>query len=124
MKRWTIVAAIVAVGFFAMALSGAVYEFTSPYELTWHVALRKAYSIVAFTIVGFLYVKVTQEWRNRTPSLVHTTIAIALYSAIIEVGQYYAGSREGIKSNLFDIFCGGVGGALGSIIARGTEKKA
>jgi glycopeptide antibiotics resistance protein len=122
-KRWTIVAVIVALAFFTMALSGAVYELTSPYEFTWHVALRKTYSVVAFTILGFLYIKVTEEWRGRAPSLIHTTLMIALYSAIIEVGQYFAGSREGIRSNIFDIFCGAVGGVLGSIIARASEKK-
>jgi hypothetical protein len=122
MKRWTLVAAIVAVGFYVLALSGTVYELTSPSGFSFHVALRKTYSVVAFAIVGFLYAKVVREWRGRVPTLLHTTAAIALYSGLIEVGQHFSGSHESHYSNLFDVACGAAGGALGRIAAGFTEK--
>jgi hypothetical protein len=124
MKRWTLVAAIVAVGFYVVALSGAVYELTSPSGFSFHIALRKTYSVVAFAIVGFLYVKVVREWQGRVPSLLHTALAIAVYSGLIEVGQFLAHSHEGFASNVFDVACGAVGGALGRIAAGFTEKTA
>ena len=124
MKRWTLVAAVVAVGFYVTALSGAVYELTSPSAFSFHIALRKAYSVVAFAIVGFLCAKVVREWQGRVPSLLHTALAIAFYSGLIEVGQFLAHSHEGFASNVFDVACGAVGGALGRIAAGFTEKTA
>jgi hypothetical protein len=99
-----------------------VYELTSPSAFSFHVVLRKAYSVVAFAIVGFLYVKVVPEWRGRVPSLLHTALAIAVYSGLIEVGQFLSGSHEGFASNVFDVACGAVGGALGRVAAGFTEK--
>ncbi|HEY0797979.1 MAG TPA: hypothetical protein VGD50_02460, partial [Candidatus Baltobacteraceae bacterium] len=90
----------------------------------WHIMLRKTYSIVAFALVGFLYVKVHEEWRGRPPGLLQTTLAIAAYSGSIEIGQAFTGSHEGHKSNLFDIFCGAVGGALGYALSEGIKRKA
>lgn len=117
MKRWTTAAAAVAAVFFALSLSGAVYEATSPSYLEWHVMLRKTYSIVAFGIVGLALDRAALEWK-RPLSLLATTAAVALFSASIEVGQHVTGSLESWKWNAFDVACGALGGALAWFLDR------
>jgi surface polysaccharide O-acyltransferase-like enzyme len=117
MKRWTLVAAIVVALFFALALSDAVYEATSPSYLSWHVALRKTYSIIAFTIVGVALGRAALEWK-RPLSLAQTAFAVALFSAAIEIGQFAMGSHEGPAWNVFDTGCGALGGALAWLVHR------
>jgi len=100
---------------YAVALSNQAYEVTSPPALSFHVLLRKAYSIGAFAAIGFL------ATRSRLPGLARpqpVAAGVGLYSAAIEVGQYLTGVREGLASNAFDVLCGIVGGALGAVIAR------
>jgi hypothetical protein len=109
---WLIVTIISAAGLFYAATSNAVYEATSPPFLNWHVLLRKAYSIVAFAMLGTLVARFPPP-RGR---FAVTTIALALYSAAIEWGQYLGGVREGLAWNSIDVACGGIGGALGSWI--------
>jgi hypothetical protein len=122
MKRWTLVAAIVVAFFFALALSDAVYEATSPSYLSWHVALRKTYSIIAFTIVGFTLAKAAREWQ-RPLSLPGTAFAVALFSAAIEIGQKFSGSHEGFAWNAFDTACGALGGTLAWLLhGRSTNR--
>lgn len=104
-----------AVLLYAVALSNQAYEATSPSSFSFHVLLRKAYSIGAFAVIGFLIV------RSRLPGLGgrwRAALAVGLYSAAIEAGQYLTGVREGLVSNAFDVFCGTVGGALGALAAR------
>lgn len=112
MKVWSWAAVIAATLLYLVALSHEVYTVTSPAGLSWHVLLRKGYSIVAFALVGYLAGRAALEWRRRAtgPGL---TLAVALYSAAIEVGQAIHGSHEGLMSNAFDVFCGAVGGWLG-----------
>ena len=43
---------LVAGAFFAGALSGDVYEATSPVGMHWHTIVRKLYSIVAFAAIN------------------------------------------------------------------------
>jgi hypothetical protein len=96
--RWSLFV-IVAVGFFLTALSGDVYNLTSPATLTWHVALRKFYSIVAGASL-------------RTSALV-----VAVYSGAIEIGQHlFTDPNEPLGWNIFDVGCGAVGGALAGLI--------
>ncbi len=100
---------------YAVALSNQAYEVTSPPALSFHVLLRKAYSIGAFAVVGFLVM------RSRLPGLARllpVALGVGLYSAAIELGQYLTGVREGLASNAFDVLCGILGGALGAAIAR------
>jgi len=114
-KPWTLAAIAVAAFFFTIAISNAVYEATSPSWLSWHVVLRKGYSIVAFTIVGYLFRRALAE--NGKPSPALTLIAgVALYSAGIEVAQFLHGSKEGLGWNAFDTACGGVGGGLAALV--------
>jgi hypothetical protein len=48
-----VVAAALAAALFWAATSNEVYDLTSPSVLSFHVLLRKAYSIAAFALVGF-----------------------------------------------------------------------
>jgi hypothetical protein len=109
--RW-VAFILVASAFFAIALSDIVYELTSPYALSWHVLLRKTYSIGAFTIVGTLL-----QWalpaRVRGPF--QAAGAIAVYSGLIEIAQWLAGGREGLMWNAIDVACGALGGSLGYV---------
>jgi len=110
-KRWTIAAIVVAAILFAVACNNAIYELTSPSAFEWHVLLRKAYSIVAFTLVGYLFRRARAENGGRR-FVLWTIAATAAYSAGIEVGQFFEGSKEGLGWNVFDTLCGAAGGAL------------
>ena len=114
MKPWTIAAVCAAVFFYALAVNDAVYEVTSPYWLSWHVVLRKAYSIGAFAIVGYLIRRAIQEWGGKNV-LAGSIGGTALYSAAIEVGQFLGGSQEGLGWNTFDTLCGALGAALANL---------
>ena len=108
--RWLICAAAALV-FFGIALSNEIYNLTSPPALTWHVLLRKSYSIVAFGLVGALYV-----WASGA-SLVRSVFAVAAYSGAIEVGQGFVNHfTEPYVWNAIDVACGAIGGAIGAII--------
>ena len=73
--------------------------------------LRKAYSVVAFAIVGFFAAPLLKRpYRMRGDAAV-----VAGFSAIIEVAQKVAGSTEGYASNAFDILCGALGGLIGAL---------
>jgi hypothetical protein len=113
-KPWTIAAIIVAAILYAVACSDAIYELTSPSALSWHVLLRKTYSIVAFALVGYLFRRAQAE-NGGQRLIVSTIIGVAAYSAAIEVGQYFAGSKEGLLWNAFDTACGAAGGALATL---------
>ncbi len=108
--RW-IIFALPAIVLFAIALSGEVYDATSPPAFTWHVLLRKVYSIIAFAVVGAAY---TYARRGARP--LDAALAIALYSGGIEIGQWFV-ADEPLRWNLFDVGCGAIGGAVGAVAA-------
>ncbi len=111
MKAWTALTVVVAALLFGLALSNAFYEATSPSALAWHVVLRKAYSVAAFALVGFLLRQALREHGRREPF--PTCIwAIAAYSALIEIGQDLIGSKEGLLWNAVDVGCGALGGLI------------
>jgi hypothetical protein len=105
--RW-IVFAVAAIVLFASALSGDVYDATSPPAFAGHVLLRKLYSIIAFAVVGAAY-----AYARRGARPLDAALAIALYSGGIEIGQWFTGD-EPLGWNLFDVGCGAIGGALGA----------
>ncbi len=111
MKRWTLIATLVACLVYALALRDDFYHLTSPTALPWHVALRKLYSIVAFAVVGYLARRALIE-NGRDRVVVPCIVGVAVYSALIEVGQYLLGSKEALGWNAIDTLCGAVGGAL------------
>jgi hypothetical protein len=109
-RRWLLFA-VLAIGFFITALSNDVYNATSPPTLSWHVLLRKSYSIVAFAMVGAAYV-----WASGA-SLRRSALVIALYSGAIEIGQhFFSNPNEPRLWNAIDVACGAIGGALGKLI--------
>jgi hypothetical protein len=115
--RWFWIAAAVTVAavLFWAATSNEVYDLTSPPELSFHVVLRKTYSIVAFALVGFTADKALGPSAR---AALRAALAVAAYSAAIEVVQVARGSHEGVVWNIVDVLCGTAGGWLG-VVARG-----
>jgi hypothetical protein len=115
--RWAwIIAAVAAVAvFFWAATSDAVYEATSPSSLSFHVWLRKTYSIVAFALVGLVVDRALGPSKHATRRAV---VLVAAYSAAIEYAQWALGSKEGPAWNAIDVTCGAVGGWLGVWVQR------
>ncbi len=114
-RRWLLFA-VVALAFFAAALSNDVYNLTSPPAFSWHVLLRKIYSIIAFALVGAAYV-----WASGA-SLRRSALAIAAYSGAIEIGQHLTNGLEPFYWNVIDVVCGAAGGALGALMPWVREK--
>ncbi|HEY0613135.1 MAG TPA: hypothetical protein VGC96_00785 [Candidatus Elarobacter sp.] len=115
--RWPRIwlALIVAAVLFWAATSNDVYDVTSPQALSFHVVLRKAYSIAAFAVVGF-----TAD-RALAPSgraALRAAALVAAYSAAIEIVQGVRGSGEGFVWNTIDVICGAAGGWLGVVAGR------
>jgi hypothetical protein len=112
-----------ALTLYALALSADFYNETSPSSLSWHVLLRKIYSVGAFALIGFLYTNLLRACKRKT-SIVRTATVIAAYSACIEVGQAFVGSHEGLGWNAFDTACGALGGAIGYFFDQKLTLKA
>lgn len=113
---------------FWAATSHRVYNRTLPGGLIEHlfgeddgewmsalVVLRKLYSIVAFTLIGFVVHAALGPARR--PAL-RAALIVAAFSALIEVAQKLHHAREGLASNAFDIACGAFGGWLAVTLAR------
>lgn len=118
---WTITASVVAGGLFVAALRSDFYQLTSPDWLSWHILLRKVYSVGAFALVAFLARQALLE-RGFKPTTRGTIVGGALFSGAIEVGQYFAGSQEGLGWTAFDVVCGAVGGVFGLVGSQGRKK--
>jgi VanZ family protein len=116
-KRWAVASIVVAAVLFWVATSNPMYELTSPFELSWHVALRKAYSIGAFALVGFTTDKALGP--SARPVL-RAVFVGALYSGAIEITQAFQGSDEGLTWNAIDVTCGAFGGWLGAMFGHMT----
>jgi uncharacterized BrkB/YihY/UPF0761 family membrane protein len=123
----------VAFAFWA-ALSHRVYNRTLPVGLIEHLfgeddgdwrsallVLRKLYSVVAFTLIGFIVQKALPPARR--PAL-RAALVVAALSALIEVAQKLRHAHEGLASNAFDVLCGAAGGWLGVTIARAFRRRA
>jgi predicted membrane-bound mannosyltransferase len=109
---------VLAAVLFWAATSNEVYDLTSPSVLSFHVLLRKAYSIAAFALLGFT---VDRALRPSTKAALRAALAVAAYSAAIEVVQAARGSHEGVAWNVVDVLCGAAGGWLG-VVARGIRR--
>ena len=120
MSRWTWIAVLLAVVFFGLALNNDVYALSSPWHLSWHVVLRKAYSVVAFGLVGYAGRSAFDDHGvSRNPAWI--VLTVAAYSALIELGQWLAGSNEGFAWNAVDVACGALGGLLGDLADRALK---
>ena len=105
----------VAAALFWAATSNEVYDLTSPPAFSFHVLLRKAYSIAAFALVGFTADKALGP---SAKAALRAALAVAAYSAAIEVAQAARGSHEGVAWNVVDVLCGAAGGWLGVVARR------
>jgi hypothetical protein len=112
---WRAVAVVTAAVLFWAATSNEVYDATSPPGLSFHVLLRKAYSIAAFALVGFT---ADRALGPTARALLRGAVSVAAYSAAIEIVQAVRGSHEGIAWNAGDVLCGAAGGWLGVVAGR------
>lgn len=104
-----------AAALFWTATSNEVYEITSPSVLSFHVLLRKAYSIAAFALVGFTADKALG---SSTRGPLRAALLVAAYSGAIEIVQAVRGSHEGLVWNAADVACGAAGGWIGVMLGR------
>jgi hypothetical protein len=105
-------AAIFSVVLLVAAIDNGVYEATSPTSLSYHVLLRKLYSVIAFAVVGFPIAR-ARRLTGRSAAASSIGLIVAGYSAGIEVLQYFLDPPpEGLLSNVFDVACGFFGGAI------------
>jgi hypothetical protein len=107
---------LIAATLFALALSGEVYDATTPPGF--RILPRKIESIVAFALVGFL-INASMWRRPLAPAALAAIVAV--YSAAIEIAQRLVGSRESLLWNAIDIACGAAGGVLGAWIFARTS---
>jgi hypothetical protein len=114
-RIWGVAAVAIAAALFWAATSNEVYEVTSPSAFSFHVLLRKAYSIAAFALVGFTARKALGASALTPP---RGALLVAAYSAAIEIVQAINGSHEGIAWNVADVLCGAAGGWLGVVANR------
>ena len=131
-RAWAALAATAAVVvLFWAAVSHNVYRQTLPVHLLMRVfgeddaaaattVLRKLYSIVAFTLLGFM-VHVALA-RSRRPAL-RAALIVAAFSALIEVAQKLRHAHEGLLSNAVDVACGALGGWLAVRILRAFQRR-
>ena len=80
-----------------------------------HVLLRKFYSIVAFTIIGYVVDRALPPARR--PAL-RAALIVGAFSACIEVAQKLREAPEGLLSNAIDVGCGALGGWLAVMLRR------
>jgi hypothetical protein len=132
-RAWTALAAVAVAVMFWAALSHRIYRVTLPVGLidrvfgedanegpfALHVVLRKLYSVIAFTVIGFIVDRALP--RTRRPAL-RAALAVAALSAVVEVAQKVRGAHEGLLSNAFDVGCGAFGGWLGVALARAFSR--
>ena len=109
---------VVAAALFWAATSNEVYDVTSPPQLSFHILLRKTYSIAAFALVAFTADKALGP---STRAALRGALLVAAYSAAIEAVQAARGSHEGVVWNAVDVLCGAAGGWLG-VVARGIRR--
>ena len=109
---WWGMAAAFALVLLVAAVDNGIYEATSPTSLSYHVLLRKLYSVVAFAVVGFPIAR-ARQLTARSASVSSIGWMIGGYSTVIEVLQYFLDPPpEGLLSNVIDIACGFIGGAI------------
>lgn len=124
-STWIVIAILVGLIMGWAALSHHIYHLTTPNGLAarvfgkdvasvhhpaWlslHVALRKLYSIVAFTLVGFVVDKALPPVRRRA---LRSALLVGAFSLLVEIAQRLHHSHESTASQIFDVGCGLLGG--------------
>jgi len=119
---WWGIAAVFSVALLVAAVDNGVYEATSPTSLSYHVLLRKLYSVVAFAVVGFPITR-ARQLTGRSAAASSIGWVVAGYSAVIEVLQFFLDPPpEGLLSNVIDVACGFFGGAIAAWLASRFSK--
>ena len=104
---------------FILATNDTVYNLTSPAApaaLDIHVLLRKAYSIVAFGITGYVAARASLASGWRTSPLT-VALWLALFSLAIRVLQDVPPPPAGLTLDLRVVAVGGLGGVPGAVVA-------
>jgi hypothetical protein len=127
---------------FWTALSMRVYHFTIPYRFLFHTLgrgspaeialvylLRKAYSVVAFTIVGFVLDRALPPPQRAGPPAwtrhagLRAAAIVGALSAVIEVVQTFRGATESVWVHVGDVGFGALGGWLGASLSSRLSKR-
>ncbi|GEM_PF-6792843 len=77
-----------------------------------HDLVRKAYSLLAFAVLGFLIAKALGR-RISLSRAIAVSGCVAGFSALIEILQRLDPSHESRLSSILDVLCGAIGGAAG-----------
>jgi hypothetical protein len=131
---WRAIALVVAAALFLIATRSDVYDATSPrglsrtlfgpevlqfahpWWLSLHIWLRKAYSIVAFALVGFSVQRALNP--SARPAL-RAALIVGAYSLGIEAAQRLV-ATEPVMESVLDVGCGALGGWLAVVCDRGS----
>lgn len=95
----------------------AVRELFIDEGYTPQLVVRKFYSVIAFAIVG-IFVALSKRQLPARDRIVAAAVWVGGLSLVIEILQRFGGSTESFGSNLFDIACGAIGGAVGALIVE------
>ncbi len=124
---WRVIALVTAAAFFWLATRSDVYHTTSPqgmagslfgpdflrfrhpWWLALHIWVRKAYSIVAFTIVGYT---ANRAFGTTPHPVLRAAVAVGAYSLAIEIAQHIFVAHEPHLESVLDVACGALGGWL------------
>ncbi len=140
---WRIIALVTAAAFFWLATRSDVYNTTSPrgmarslfgpdfvtfrhpWWLALHIWVRKAYSIVAFTIVGYT---ANRAFGTTPRPALRAAVAVGAYSLGIEIAQRIFVAHESNLESVLDVGCGALGGWLAiradeAITAKNHERR-
>jgi hypothetical protein len=114
-RAWRIFLVVAAVVLYATAVSGTVYDATSPITMPHHELVRKTYALLAFALLGFV---LERSNLRRAHGILGAGIAVGVYSYAIELGQIVIKhSTETFAEHSFDVASGLAGGALGAFVA-------
>ncbi len=135
---WRVIALVTAGALFWLATRSDVYNTTSPrgmaqslfgpdfvpfrhpWWLSLHIWVRKAYSIVAFTIVGYT---ANRALGVTTRPALRAAVAVGTYSLGIEMAQRLFVASEPTLESVIDVGCGALGGWLAILADEAISEK-
>ena len=104
-----------------MLFGPEVIQFAHPWWLSLHIWLRKAYSIIAFAIVGYA---ANQALNPSARPALRMSLCVAAYSLGIEVAQRIFVAHEPELESALDVGCGALGGWLAVAADRRLRARA
>ncbi len=91
----------------------------SPTEIVIVTVLRKLYSLIAFTVAGFVADRALPAARRRA---LRSALIVGAFSVCVEVVQTVRGSTESIMIHALDVSLGAIGGWIGGTLSRVTTR--